>query len=138
MAGLETAIVGALTKALIPIGLSKVEEANTSFNHFCKNKFIPYIARGYTQLDKSTSQLFRNRNYLVSKLYEPLTLSSHSSEQSAVVDKYPSDLFNAHSKIIINDDSIIIPLHVYIYIYICVYIVCGTLHCSIFSIHILY
>ncbi|CAH6795548.1 NACHT domain-containing protein [Vibrio chagasii] len=105
MAGLETAIVGALTKALIPIGLSKVEEANTSFNHFCKNKFIPYIARGYTQLDKSTSQLFRNRNYLVSKLYEPLTLSSHSSEQSAVVDKYPSDLFNAHSKIIINDDA---------------------------------
>lgn len=105
MAGLESVIVGALTKALIPVGLSKVEEMNDSFNHFCKNKFIPYVVRGYAQLDKSTSQLFRNRNYVVSKLYEPLTLSSHSSEQSPVVDKYPSNLFKAHNKIIINDDA---------------------------------
>lgn len=105
MTGLESVIVGALTKALTPVGLSKAEQMNDSFNHFCKNKFIPYIARGYTQLDKSTSQLFRNRNYVVSKLYEPLTLSSHSSEQSPVVDNYPSDLFKAHNKIIINDDA---------------------------------
>ncbi|AZL86558.1 NACHT domain-containing protein [Aliivibrio salmonicida] len=105
MAGLESVVIGALTKALIPIGLLKAEEVNDSFNHFCRNKFIPYIARGYAKLDKSTSQLFRNKNYVVSKLYEPLTLSSHSSEQSPVVDKYPSALFNAHSRIIINDDA---------------------------------
>lgn len=105
MATLESVIFGSLSKALIPMGLSKAGELNDSFNHFCENKFIPYIARGYTQLDKSTSQLFRNRNYLVSKLYEPLTLSSHSSEHSLIVNEYPSALFKSHSKIIINDDA---------------------------------
>ncbi|HBK5919101.1 TPA: NACHT domain-containing protein [Vibrio alginolyticus] len=105
MATLESVIFGSLSKALIPVGLSKAGELNDSFNHFCKNKFIPYVARGYTQLDKSTSQLFRNRNYLVSKLYEPLTLSSHSSEHSPVVNEFPSALFKSHSKIIINDDA---------------------------------
>lgn len=105
MAGIDSVIVGALTKAVIPLGLSKASELNDKFEHFCNNKFIPYVVRSYIQLNKSTSQLFRNRNHIVSELYEPLTLSSHSSSQRAVINKYPSSLFDTHAKIIINDDA---------------------------------
>ncbi|NVJ62534.1 MAG: NACHT domain-containing protein [Gammaproteobacteria bacterium] len=105
MSTFETSAVANLTKILVPSSIDKLSEANKKFEHFCKNKFIPYILRSYNVLDQSTSQLFRNRNYSVSKLYEPLDLHSLHSNVALTIDGYPYKLFENHKKIIINDDA---------------------------------
>lgn len=64
-------IVSELIKKAFPTILEKIDNIKEDIAHSYKNKFTVYLEKEYEYLDNSTSQLFRNTKYKISKLLLP-------------------------------------------------------------------
>lgn len=98
-------IVSELIKKAFPTILEKIDNIKEDIAHSYKNKFTVYLEKEYEYLDNSTSQLFRNTKYKISKLYIPLTLESFDLRQKIIVNKFPKELFKETNKILIKDTA---------------------------------
>ena len=98
-------IVSELIKKAFPTILEKIGNIKEDIAHSYKNKFTVYLEKEYEYLDNSTSQLFRNTKYQISKLYIPLTLESFDLKNKILVNKFPIELFKETNKILIKDTA---------------------------------
>lgn len=91
-------------KKALPSIQSKLGLIKEELEHYSENKLIPYIVDSYNSLNQSTSQLFRNKGYKIDQLYVPLTLVD-TERNTHKIDKFPTELFNTSSKVLINDSA---------------------------------
>lgn len=98
-------LIEELIKKSLPSLFKAMENIKEDTLHKYNSKFTKYLEKEYEYLNNSTSQLFRNTKYQVSKLYIPLTLVSIDSNETILVDKFPKKLFANKNKILIKDTA---------------------------------
>lgn len=102
---LTKAIVTNVAKEVIPKISDKIGIIKDKIDHEFNNKLAKYLNLNYEKLNTSTSQLFRNQNLQLSKLYVPLTLYSVLNYDKSKINVYPKELLDKNKKIIIQDSA---------------------------------
>ncbi|MFA0024376.1 NACHT domain-containing NTPase [Vibrio sp. 10N.261.49.A5] len=102
--GLGDKVLLEFIKKTIPYTASAFQGAKEKYDHFCSNKFLPYLSHEYKRLNISTSILNRNEGFKIDQLYVPLTICN-SQDVGYVCDSFPEEIFDENNKIIICDSA---------------------------------